>query len=142
MTDETTIPRRTFLAQVAALGAAGGAGLVPAVLQPTARAASGSAPVGELNLATFKLLVGGKFRLHPPKAAPVDVELMQVMAARPPAGKGTAELRQEPFALLFRGRPGLKQQTYRIEHDQLGVLDLFIVPVDRPAKGRYEVVVG
>lgn len=52
--------------------------------------------------------------------------------------------RQQPFSLLFLGpvsRQYLLQRIYRLEHDQLGGLDLFLVPLG-PEGGRmrYEAV--
>ncbi|HEY0320628.1 MAG TPA: hypothetical protein VGC66_06745 [Pyrinomonadaceae bacterium] len=49
----------------------------------------------------------------------------------------------ERFALYFLG-PGefcLKQRTYRMEHDALGTLDIFIVPVGiKDKRHQYEAV--
>lgn len=58
-----------------------------------------------------------------------------------------------PFAVLFHGplEPVLPQGIYRLEHERLGVLDLFMVPVgpdepsdpgERPTAMRYEAVFG
>ncbi|MGH3157823.1 MAG: DUF6916 family protein [Streptosporangiaceae bacterium] len=57
-----------------------------------------------------------------------------------------------PFSVLFHGplEPVLPQGTYRLEHDGLGTLDLFIVPVgpdtpepeSEPTAMRYEAVFG
>ncbi|MDJ0866072.1 MAG: hypothetical protein QNK03_08190 [Myxococcota bacterium] len=46
-----------------------------------------------------------------------------------------ASARRAPFSLLFRARnaAGLEQRVYRLEHPRLGVLELFLVPVDRDA---------
>lgn len=53
--------------------------------------------------------------------------------------------RVQPFTLLFLGAAGgyLPQHTARLHHDQLGELDVFIVPLGpRPGDGRqqYEAV--
>ena len=48
-----------------------------------------------------------------------------------------------PFALLFRGprEPVLAQAMYRLTHQRLGALDIFIVPVGRGADGvDYEAI--
>lgn len=49
----------------------------------------------------------------------------------------------ERFSLYFRG-PGdvlLQQQIYRLAHEEMGELDIFLVPVERDARGyRYEAV--
>jgi hypothetical protein len=58
-----------------------------------------------------------------------------------------------PFSVLFHGplEPVMPQGTYRLEHEQLGALELFIVPVgpsvppapgEAPAAMRYEAVFG
>ena len=49
----------------------------------------------------------------------------------------------ESFSMSFRGQAGgdLRQGTYALEHDVLGNLDLFIVPLEPDADGpRYECV--
>ena len=47
--------------------------------------------------------------------------------------------RRAPFSLEFQGDPDLTlaQRIYRLEHAQLGALDIFLVPI---APGRYEAV--
>jgi hypothetical protein len=48
-----------------------------------------------------------------------------------------------PFSLEFLGplEPVLPQRTYRFEHDQLGELEIFIVPLGpRDDRMRYEAV--
>jgi len=58
-----------------------------------------------------------------------------------------------PFSVLFHGplQPVLPQGSYRVEHEQLGTLELFLVPVGPdepsmpgqvPAAMRYEAVFG
>lgn len=44
-----------------------------------------------------------------------------------------------PFSLVFQGGPNppLGQRIFRVEHDELGVLDVFLVPI---ATDRYEAV--
>jgi hypothetical protein len=51
--------------------------------------------------------------------------------------------RQEQFALLFQGPADvyLPQRIYPLEHDQMGNVSLFLVPVGREEKGYlYEAV--
>lgn len=51
--------------------------------------------------------------------------------------------RQEQFSLLFRGplEPFLPQHIYQVQHDQLGDLTLFLVPVaGEPYGFTYEAV--
>jgi hypothetical protein len=52
-------------------------------------------------------------------------------------------MQREPFRLAFLGPtdPALPQQTYRLEHDVLGTLDIFLVPIARNAAGTtYEAI--
>ena len=77
-----------------------------------------------------------KFRIPLQPSGAVELELLEVVST-------LSTPRQEQFSIFFRG-PGniyLPQRTYRMEHDALGELDLFIVPVGRDPEGfRYEAV--
>ena len=76
------------------------------------------------------------FRLHHGRWGLLDLELIDVSGL-------TETPRQRTFSILFRGpleRP-FSQGTYRIEHSDLGTVDLFLVPVGREGDGmRYEAV--
>jgi hypothetical protein len=66
----------------------------------------------------------------------VELELIEVVEA-------VFTPKQQQFSLFFRGplEYFLQQATYRMEHESLGEIDLFIVPVGREADGfRYEAV--
>ena len=68
--------------------------------------------------------------------------LALVLEEARPIGEGRFSER-EPFALLFRGPPDppLPQATYRLGHDGLGELEIFIVPVAATRDGRdYEAI--
>ena len=50
---------------------------------------------------------------------------------------------RQGFSLLFRGAqtPQLEQQVVRLEHETLGVLEMFLVPVGLDAAGvQYEAI--
>lgn len=52
---------------------------------------------------------------------------------------------REPFSLLFRGplEPFLQQQMAVLQHDELGQIELFLVPVGQDGEGfYYEAVFG
>jgi hypothetical protein len=86
---------------------------------------------------TFAPLQNDRFRLSPGDAPDFEVELIQVAKAGY-EGAGRAQ-----FSLLFRGGPDqpLPQRIYRVEHDDLGALDLFLVPLGPDDVGqRYEAV--
>jgi hypothetical protein len=106
-----------------------------------------------LTAGDFRGAQGTRFRLAggPGSGMPaaVDVELIDVTehAARP---AGTF---RTPFSLLFHGpaEPVMPQGTYRLEHEHLDALELFVVPVEAPGPAGsgparpvtcYEVVFG
>jgi hypothetical protein len=66
-------------------------------------------------------------------AAPVSLELVEVNAAAAPR-PGQPRL---SFSLVFSGPRGLflPQRIYRLEHESLGVLELFLVSVQPDARG-------
>jgi hypothetical protein len=76
-----------------------------------------------LTLEDFAPLKGGRFG--------AGLELVEVNELARGAGA------RVPFALVFSGEPGLRQGIHRVEHDALGPLDIFLVPV---GPGRYEAV--
>ena len=88
--------------------------------------------------ATFAPYLGEGFILGSTDA-PVPLTLAAVDALPPSSGGG----RHEPFSLVFRGprHPVRPQGTYRLEHPELGRVDLFLVPIEPDAQGaRYEAV--
>ena len=80
--------------------------------------------------------LNSKFRIPLGPSGAVELELVEVVST-------LSTPRQEQFSIFFRG-PGdvyLPQMTYRMEHDALGQLELFIVPVGRgPGGFQYEAV--
>jgi uncharacterized protein DUF6916 len=91
----------------------------------------------ELTAADFVPLHGESFRVRSEDAPPFEVELIDVSEGA--RGSGT----RAQFSLVFRGGPNppLPQRIYRVEHDQLGALDIFLVPLGPDAVGqRYEAV--
>jgi hypothetical protein len=85
------------------------------------------------------------FRVRVEGAEPIDLVLIEITEASPgqsAAAPGTGG--RLPFSLHFLGPVSLQyliQHTYRLEHEQMGGLDIFLVPLG-PEKGRmrYEAV--
>ena len=53
------------------------------------------------------------------------------------------EGRREPFSVIFRGpmEPVMAQQTWHLENDEMGALEIFLVPIGPDQQGmRYEAV--
>ena len=90
----------------------------------------------ELTLATFEPLVGDGFAIE---SGPGAIELVLESAATTGERPGG----RDPFSLVFRGpsQPLLPQAIYPLRHSDLGVLEIFIVPISRAADGlRYEAI--
>ena len=88
----------------------------------------------------FKSHLGTSFRLHLSAAEQLELVLAEVTAHPylPPIPR-----RRRGFSLLFRSvLPGhLPQGTYRLEHEQMGGLELFLVPIGPRGGGMcYEAV--
>jgi hypothetical protein len=86
-----------------------------------------------LTAADFAPLRGDRFRIAPTDAPAFDAELVEVTEGRrEPGGRA-------PFSLVFRGgpTPPLPQRIHRVEHAELGALEIFLVPV---GPDRYEAV--
>ena len=89
-----------------------------------------------LNLSSFSEHLNTKFRIRPDESTVIETELIAAedLGSTP---------RQERFSLIFRAphQPILPQRMYRIEHDVMGTLDLFLVPIGVEEDGlRYEAV--
>ncbi len=86
--------------------------------------------------AMFSESLNSKFLLDGEGGELTALELVEVK-------DGYSDRRSESYALLFRGPNTflLPQQTYRLKHDRLGEVDLFLVPVGRDANGSYYEVV-
>jgi hypothetical protein len=92
--------------------------------------------LAELTLATFEPHVGDAFT-----TAAADGLLELMLSAAQSAGEWPGG--REPFRLVFHGprEPLLPQSIYRLEHAQLGALEIFIVPVGQDADATiYEAI--
>ena len=86
-----------------------------------------------LTVGHFAALRGQRFRIAPDGAPAFEAELVEVTEIpREPGGRA-------PFSLVFEGGPDppLPQRIYRVEHGELGALEIFLVPI---APDRYEAV--
>ena len=92
--------------------------------------------LGALTADTFAPLRGESFRIAPGDVPEFEVELIEIK-------EGAAGASRTQFSLLFRGGsdPPLPQRIYRVEHEELGPLDIFLVPLGPDDVGqRYEAV--
>jgi hypothetical protein len=80
----------------------------------------------DLTPASFEAHQGTPFHIDYGAGAPLEVVLQEVKRHEPHPGA-----RPEPFSVYFRGprTPVLQQQIYRLAHDQMPALEIFLVPV-------------
>ncbi len=130
--------RREFLKRGTLMALAAG---VPLSLTEKAFGTTKSTAAG-LNMAAFKSQLGTSFHINH-QASKVNFKLVDVtsFASRKQTAAG-----KEGFSLLFRGPKGttLKQDTYLIEHEQLGMFSFLVVPVGtKDARApHYEAVIN
>jgi hypothetical protein len=92
----------------------------------------------ELTCSVFSECVGNKFRIHPVSGQSLEVELVEALPLPAHAPRGGPPRKREPFSLVFRGPRErlLPQRIYKIEHEKLGVLELFLVPIGPDQEGQ------
>ena len=95
----------------------------------------------KLTSADFSPHVNDKFRIHIEGSDSLEAELLEVTENK---GSGKAEEdHRTPFSIVFQcshDQP-LPQAIYKMEHEKMGAIELFIVPIGQDEKGvRYEAV--
>jgi hypothetical protein len=92
----------------------------------------------------FSEYLGSVFQLHMPSVEPLELKLVEVTPYKVHPLPADRELSQRvPFSLLFQGSAdiALPQSIYTLEHDRMGKLHVFLVPVARKQDGmQYEAV--
>ena len=97
----------------------------------------------KLTAADFSPRVDQPFRLVPDDGATIDAVLAEVVEHGGEPGEG----QRPPFSVFFTAPTGTAapQGTFRVEHDDLDALELFLVPVQQDAAGEgvlYQAVFG
>jgi len=117
--------RREFLKRGTLVALAAGVPL--GVAETVSGKSTATTAAAGLNMQAFKSQMGTSFLINE-EASKVKVTLIDVtnLASRKQAAAG-----KEGFSLLFRGsqETSLKQNTYLIEHDKLGMFSFLVVPV-------------
>ena len=91
--------------------------------------------LGNFGVETFSGHLGNSFRIHPDVSSTLHLELV--------SATGLNEGSERPFSIVFRGPTDalLPQRIYRMEHEEIGAFDLFLVPIGPDEKGlRYEAI--
>ena len=94
-------------------------------MRATGRHSSLPRVLEDLTVDQFRPLLNSCFRIAAEGAPAFEVELVEVTEIpREPGGRA-------PFSLVFRGGPNppVEQRIYRVEHDELGELEIFLVPI-------------
>jgi hypothetical protein len=98
----------------------------------------GGSVLDKLTKETFAPLQGETFSLARDGGTTLSLALVAVL------GNGLrGDASREQFSLHFLGpaMPTLPQRIYQLQHQQLGTLDIFLVPIKRDASGTtYEAV--
>src|SRR5688572_29002785 len=97
--------------------------------------------VSALTYETAQTCVGQKFQIRFEGGSTMDlnlehVELLMEKHINP-------RMKRDSFSMQFRGpmEPALRQSTYQVHHQALGMLTIFLVPLSRGADGYlYEAV--
>jgi hypothetical protein len=91
-------------------------------------------PLDRVSAADFTPHLHSRFRLTAEKLS-LELELVEVNDT----GRKSAPESRSCFSLLFKGGKDnlLPQQMYRIEHDKLDAMDLFIVPIRADQSAYY-----
>jgi uncharacterized protein DUF6916 len=85
--------------------------------------------------------VGETFDVRVDSVAVLALTLAEATVSDVPGGIGPDGAERAQFSLVFSGppQPFLPQGTYRLEHDELGALELFLVPIGPDADAmRYQ----
>ena len=94
-------------------------------------------------VATFAERLGDPFRVRLDDGSTLELRLASATAA--PTTPSDAPRARPQFSIVFHGplEPVLPQRIYRLEHEELGGAELFIVPIG-PEGGamQYEAVFG
>jgi hypothetical protein len=91
----------------------------------------------QLRLEDFSGKIGEKFQLRLDSGETAEIELIEA------AGTGGNPLKRPPFSIVFRVPEDAihEQKIYRLEHAELGEMDLFLVPLGPGETGmRWEAV--
>jgi len=82
----------------------------------------------QLTVETFEPHIGSSFWVEFPNDAKVELQLTRVAKVME---SEAAQLDRHPFSLFFIGPKSflLKQHIYSVRHDELGSMDIFLVPV-------------
>jgi len=89
-------------------------------------------------IATFSGRLGEPFYIHLASGATLTTELIEVTPLSAQSARGVEVPRPRiPFSLVFRSpaHTRLVQGTYKMAHPDIGVFEIFLVPIGLDAQG-------
>lgn len=92
----------------------------------------------DLTPSSFSENLGSTFRIQLGGDQSLNAELSEVLLHEAHGGP-----RKQPFSIHFRGPKGaaLPQAIYRVEHERMGAMEIFLVTIGPDERGmRYEAV--
>ena len=98
---------------------------------------------GWITFDQFSGRVGESFETSVDGGPTIRMELVEAVESSQPGGSGPQGQPRLQFSLVFRGPadPALPQSTYGLDHEDLGHLDVFLVPIGSDGEGmRYQAV--
>jgi hypothetical protein len=96
-----------------------------------------------LTVDTFQPRVGHTFRIQVSAEQTIEADLIEARALGDPGRTPAVSARRRAFGLSFRTTLGsvLPQRIYSVTHDEIGTLDIFLVPVGPDSAGMvYEAI--
>jgi hypothetical protein len=98
-----------------------------------------------LTASDFEPAVGETFALDAGETGSLEMTLLEARLHDPDGPAQHPDGTRAPFTVLFRGpaQPLLPQRIYHVEHESVGAMEIFIVPVGQDGSGTtYEAVFG
>jgi hypothetical protein len=89
----------------------------------------------DFTVGTFSGHLGESFRVFPDDSSMLDLELVSATEWGENSGR--------PFSIVFRGPKDalLPQRIYRMEHEEIGAFEIFLVPIGPDDEGLlYEAI--
>ena len=90
-------------------------------------------------IAMFTNRVGDKFRVRIDEEKILEVRLIEATPLPVATNRDDLPIRKDPFSLVLKGSAEhpLQQRMYTVEHEALGSVGMFVVPI---GFGEYEVI--
>ena len=88
----------------------------------------------------FSPYLNQTFHIHAEASKPLEAELVDVTEFKPRSDQDTESSKRNPFSIIFscaQDQP-LEQKIYKVEHDEMGTLELFLVPIGPDKNGLFQ----